>query len=65
MTYRELHMREIRIPNIKRIGRRLVPRRETIDQSVAGAAQGQMHGHGPIRSPAGVLDAVADSGGDG
>ena len=65
MVYRELHVREIGIPNIKGIGRGLVPRSETIDQIVTGAAEGQMHGYGPIRSPAGVLDAVAGSGGGG
>jgi hypothetical protein len=65
MVYRELHMREIGIPNIKRIGRRLVPRSEAIDQSVTGASEREVHQHRPVRSPARVLDAIAGSRGDG
>lgn len=64
MVYLELHVREIRVPNIKRIGRRLVPRSETIGQCVAGASEREVHPDCAIGRPAIALRHVTIGGGD-
>ena len=43
MIHRELHVDEIRIPNVERVGRGLVPGSETVRQGVTGPAEGKVH----------------------
>ena len=62
MIHRELHVDEIRIPNVERVGRGLVPGSETVRQGVTGPAEGKVHPDRSIFCPVYSFERVGLSG---